>query len=74
MYADTVLGSVVVIIVACHATDRGSIPRQGGSVFFFLNLFVPFLSSYYFPYSSSSPFSSSLIPAPIYFLGYNYLH
>ena len=31
------LGSIVVSISACHAEDRGSIPRQGGHdfVFFF---------------------------------------
>lgn len=25
-----ILGSIVVSILACHARDRGSIPRQGG--------------------------------------------
>ena len=28
------LGSIVVSIPACHAGDRGSIPRRGGVVFF----------------------------------------
>merc|ERR1711911_202204 len=28
-----VLGSIVVSIPACHAGDRGSIPRRGGYVF-----------------------------------------
>ena len=31
-----VLGSIVVSIPACHAGDRGSIPRRGGVEFFFL--------------------------------------
>ena len=30
-----VLGSIVVSIPACHAGDRGSIPRRGGLLFFF---------------------------------------
>ena len=30
-----VLGSIVVSIPACHAGDRGSIPRRGGAEFFF---------------------------------------
>ena len=34
------LGSIVVSIPACHAGDRGSIPRRGESFFFFL--FVSF--------------------------------
>ena len=29
----TILGSIVVSIPACHAGDRGSIPRQGGLSF-----------------------------------------
>ena len=29
----TVLGSIVVSIPACHAGDRGSIPRRGGCFF-----------------------------------------
>ena len=29
-----VLGSIVVSIPACHAGDRGSIPRRGGHFFF----------------------------------------
>ena len=32
-----VLGSIVVSIPACHAGDRGSIPRRGG--FLFINMF-----------------------------------
>ena len=28
-----ILGSIVVSIPACHAGDRGSIPRRGGHVF-----------------------------------------
>ena len=31
-YVD-ILGSIVVSIPACHAGDRGSIPRRGGYVF-----------------------------------------
>ena len=34
-----VLGSIVVSIPACHAGDRGSIPRRGGAEFFFF-LFI----------------------------------
>ena len=30
-----VLGSIVVSIPACHAGDRGSIPRRGGNIFDF---------------------------------------
>ena len=30
-----VLGSIVVSIPACHAGDRGSIPRRGEMFFFF---------------------------------------
>ena len=42
-----VLGSIVVSIPACHAGDRGSIPRRGGedSFFFHLLLFFFFPSS-----------------------------
>ena len=29
-----ILDSIVVSIPACHAGDRGSIPRRGGSYFF----------------------------------------
>ena len=29
-----ILGSIVVSIPACHAGDRGSIPRRGGRYFF----------------------------------------
>ena len=32
------LGSIVVSISACHAEDRGSIPRQGGHDFVFVFL------------------------------------
>lgn len=33
VYADkAILGSIVVSIPACHAGDRGSIPRRGGSM------------------------------------------
>ena len=31
-----ILGSIVVSIPACHAGDRGSIPRRGGHFFHFL--------------------------------------
>ena len=31
-----VLGSIVVSIPACHAGDRGSIPRRGGHIFIIL--------------------------------------
>ena len=42
-----VLDSIVVSIPACHAGDRGSIPRRGGPVFFsFLKLFWLSLSSF----------------------------
>ena len=34
-----VLGSIVVSIPACHAGDRGSIPRRGGAEFSFSSLF-----------------------------------
>ena len=38
-----ILGSIVVSIPACHAGDRGSIPRRGEGLFFFLSfLFVSF--------------------------------
>ena len=30
----SILGSIVVSIPACHAGDRGSIPRRGGHVIF----------------------------------------
>ena len=44
-----VLGSIVVSIPACHAGDRGSIPRRGGEDSFFFHLllffFFPFFSS-----------------------------
>ena len=33
-----VLGSIVVSIPACHAGDRGSIPRRGGFCFIFQNM------------------------------------
>ena len=41
-----VLGSIVVSIPACHAGDRGSIPRRGGLYTFFLS----------YPFSSLFPF------------------
>ena len=34
---DLVLGSIVVSIPACHAGDRGSIPRRGEFFFSFRN-------------------------------------
>ena len=39
------LGSIVVSIPACHAGDRGSIPRRGGVMFFPK---IPVLSRYLF--------------------------
>ena len=33
---EDILGSIVVSIPACHAGDRGSIPRRGGHVFKYL--------------------------------------
>ena len=36
LFLSRVLGSIVVSIPACHAGDRGSIPRRGGAEFFFL--------------------------------------
>ena len=50
---DTVLGSIVVSILACHARDRGSIPRRGDS------FFSSQKSIGSFSYSSSSSSSSS---------------
>ena len=36
-----ILGSIVVSIPACHAGDRGSIPRRGVPLFsFFIFLFI----------------------------------
>ena len=35
-----VLGSIVVSIPACHAGDRGSIPRRGGEDSFFLSFII----------------------------------
>ena len=35
-FLSRILGSIVVSIPACHAGDRGSIPRRGGAEFFFL--------------------------------------
>ena len=35
-----VLGSIVVSIPACHAGDRGSIPRRGVLYFFIISLFM----------------------------------
>ena len=39
-----VLGSIVVSIPACHAGDRGSIPRRGGICFFTILFFLPCFS------------------------------
>ena len=36
-----VLGSIVVSIPACHAGDRGSIPRRG-EIFFFFHFEISF--------------------------------
>ena len=42
-YKRGILGSIVVSIPACHAGDRGSIPRRGEKyIFFLLFLFVTF--------------------------------
>ena len=40
-----ILGSIVVSIPACHAGDRGSIPRRGEWLpsFFFLSFFFRFI-------------------------------
>ena len=39
--SQNILGSIVVSIPACHAGDRGSIPRQGVFLFYFIiNFFV----------------------------------
>ena len=35
-----VLGSIVVSIPACHAGDRGSIPRRGVLHFFIISLLI----------------------------------
>ena len=35
-----VLGSIVVSIPACHAEDRGSIPRRGVLYFFTISLLI----------------------------------
>ena len=35
-----VLGSIVVSIPACHAGDRGSIPRRGGHIFYIYYTFL----------------------------------
>ena len=34
IYLSSILDSIVVSIPACHAGDRGSIPRRGGMVFY----------------------------------------
>ena len=39
-FGHQVLGSIVVSIPACHAGDRGSIPRRGGEDFFFLSFII----------------------------------
>ena len=61
-----ILGSIVVSISACHAEDRGSIPRRG--VVFFFSSLVSMLSvqwignsptQFLFSHSSSSSFSPS---------------
>ena len=61
-----ILGSIVVSISACHAEDRGSIPRRG--VVFFFSSLVSMLSvqwignsptRFLFSHSSSSSFSPS---------------
>ena len=36
VFLSRVLGSIVVSIPACHAGDRGSIPRRGEAELFFL--------------------------------------
>ena len=46
-----ILGSIVVSIPACHAGDRGSIPRRGGNnfhflIFFFFNITFSFHNIY----------------------------
>ena len=38
-WLSSILGSIVVSIPACHAGDRGSIPRRGGLQFCFVILF-----------------------------------
>ena len=43
-----VLGSIVVSIPACHAGDRGSIPRRGGTLFRIFSHF--FIFSFPVPY------------------------
>ena len=58
------LDSIVVSIPACHAGDRGSIPRRGGRRLFLCSLLLLSLlsSSPFPPLSSSSPFFSSSSP------------
>ena len=36
-----ILGSIVVSIPACHAGDRGSIPRRGGQILFLIKGLLP---------------------------------
>ena len=45
-----VLGSIVVSIPACHAGDRGSIPRRGGNIFRFS---IPRFTHYIFSFSKN---------------------
>ena len=47
------LGSIVVSILACHARDRGSIPRRGGIFWVILAFFTPYSISS----SKSTPLS-----------------
>ena len=46
MCCHRVLGSIVVSIPACHAGDRGSIPRRGDFFFSFQNFIRRFGVSY----------------------------
>ena len=52
-----VLGSIVVSIPACHAGDRGSIPRRGDFFFSFRNFSRRFGVSY----QEWKPFSVDLL-------------
>ena len=53
-----VLGSIVVSIPACHAGDRGSIPRRG-EIFFFS--FRNFIRRFGVSYQEWKPFSVDLL-------------